>query len=164
VKAPGGMPVELPARRRTSMIEKWRARVAATYPAECARLLLEDSDPFRNPFGRVLRERLPVLVDELTGAMDWSRIRPALDEIVRVRAVQDFSASQAAGFLVPLKRVIREELDPDPATAALLDQRIDEMLLAAFDIYVECREKIREIQVEAAKRRVFVLEKMAAGR
>jgi len=164
VKAPGDTPVEVSARERTSVVEKWRACVAATYPAESVRHLLGDADLFRNPFGRVLRERLPVLVDELFGGMDRGRFLPALDEVIRVRAVQDFSASQATGFLLPLKQVIRDEIDPDPAVAALLDQRIDEMLLAAFDIYTECREKIGKIQVEAAKRRVFLLEKMATGR
>jgi len=164
VKDPGVLPVEVSDRGRAATIKKWQALVAATYPAGSARLLLEDSDPFRNPLSRVLREGLPVLFDELVGGMAWSRIRPALDEVVRIRAVQDFRASQATGFLLLLKRVIREELDPDAAVAGMLDQRIDEMVLAAFDVYVECRESIREIQVREAKRRVFVLERMAAGR
>jgi len=164
VKTPGALPVEVSTRRRAEIIEKWRALLAATYPPESARLLLEDSDPCENPLGRVFREGLPLILDELVGGMDAVRIRAALEEMVRVRAVQDFPASEATGFLFRLKTVIREVLRPDAATAIVLDQRIDEIILAAFDLYVDCREKIGEIQVNAAKRRIFVLEKMAAAR
>lgn len=164
MKVPGPPPIDLSAGQRAAAIEKWRTLVMGAYPEQTARFLAENPDPFRNPVGRALREGLPALFDELAGGMDWSRILPVLEEIIRIRAVQDFRASEAVGFLLLLKQAIREELATgDPAVAAL-DRRIDEMELRAFDLYTECREAIQKIQVNEARRRVFLVERAAAAR
>ena len=51
---------------------------------------------------------------------------------------------------------------------ARLDFRIDELTLAAFDLYVACREKIAEIRVGEARaerdRLVRVVQAMSQGR
>jgi hypothetical protein len=41
----------------------------------------------------------------------------------------------------------------------LLDSRIDELALMAFDLYVKYRERIYEAKANEAKRRVYVLER-----
>ena len=157
------------AAQRQAILEAWLARTADTYPPQTAQLLREQRDPFRNPVGQVLREGLPVLLDVLLGGGDLAAAAPALDRVVRVRAVQDFTPGEAVGFLFLLKGVIREVLEaaghaggsPDPIEG--VEDRIDRLVLLGFDRYVACREQMAEIRVREARRRLFVLERMHAG-
>jgi hypothetical protein len=97
---------------------------------------------------------------------------PVLDGIVRIRAVQDFTAGQAVAFIFLLKRVIREELkgevrvQPGGDGLAAVEERIDEMALLAFDLFMKCRERIYEIRVNEAKRRLglWLKRQAVAGR
>ncbi len=164
MKLPSQPLLDVPPHLRDVVIQEWLARVLRTYPEETSRFLLHKQDPFRNPVGRAFKEGLPVLFDEITGGMDSSRIDAALDEIVRIRAVQDFTASQAVGFIFLLKSTIREKLTPDLPTLDTLFLRVDEAVLRAFDLYMACREKTYEIKANEAKRRVFLLERTAGVR
>jgi RsbT co-antagonist protein rsbRD N-terminal domain len=150
---------------KTALIEAWRARILQTYPEHTGRFLARERDPFRNPVGSTLKDALPVLFDGLLQGIDTAEVTPALDRIVRIRAVQDFTAGQAVGFLFLLKKVVREALQgeiqggPDGGDLAAMEGRIDEMALLAFDLFMGCREKIYEIKANEAKRRIYVLEK-----
>lgn len=163
MKDPGQPLLDIAPQVRDAVVRKWLAQVLEDYPEETSRFLLQTRDPFRNPVGRALREGLPVLLDEITGGMDSSRIDKALDEIVHIRAIQDFTASQAVGFLFSLKPTIREELTPILPVLETLFSRIDETVLRAFDLYMACREKTYEIKANEAKRRVYLLERAAGA-
>jgi len=84
-----------------------------------------------------------------------------LDPIIRIRTVQDFSPSQATRFILLLKKIIRDDLKQNQKIKAfaneisLLEDRIDELLLLSFDIYVKCREKIYELKANEVKNRTF---------
>jgi len=157
------------AAQRQAILEAWLARTADTYPRQTAPLLREQRDPFRNPVGQVLREGLSALLDVLLGEGDLEAAAPALDRVVRLRAVQDFTPGEAVGFLFLLKGIIREILGTpgdaggprDPLEA--VEDRIDRLVLLGFDRYAACREQMAEIRVHEAQRRLFVLERMHAG-
>lgn len=141
----------------SAILKQWIARTLQSYADQTSRFLLDEKDPFRNPVGHALKEGLPVLFEELAGGMDAARITPALDSIVRIRAVQDFTASQAVAFVFLLKKIVHEELAGE--NLAALEERIDELALLAFDLFMKCREKIYEIKANEARRRVFVMER-----
>lgn len=143
--------------KRSAILKQWMTRTLQSYADQTSRFLQEEKDPFRNPVGHVLKEGLPVLFDELLGGMDSAALTPALDGIVRIRAVQDFTASQAVAFVFLLKKIVHAELAGEDLAA--LEERIDELALLAFDLFMECREKIYEIKANEAKRRVFVMER-----
>ena len=153
------------AQRRNDIIADWLARTFRTYPTHTAHFLSHERDPFRNPVGEALKEGLPVLFDELAGDMDLARVTPVLDEIVRMRAVQDFTPGEAVGFIFLLKATLRESLGSQQLAAAgheelaELDQRIDRLALLGFDVFVKCREKVFEIQAKQARRSVYLLER-----
>ena len=152
--------------KRHAIIERWLTRTLQTYPEHTGRFLSQERDPFRNPVGSTLKNALPVLLDGVLEGRDAVQITPALDSIVRIRAVQDFTASQAVAFLLLLKQVVREVLREeaqglqDGGGLAALDCRIDEMALLAFDLFMKCRERIYEIKANEARRRIYVLERM----
>jgi RsbRD-like negative regulator of sigma factor len=153
---------DIAAEQREAVVQKWLTHTLRTYPSETSRFMQETRDPFHNPVGRALKEGLPQIFAQLIGEFDARRIEPALDDIVRIRAIQDFSASQAIGFIFHLKEIIREELSPEAPGFTTLQDRIDKLALLAFDIYMKCREKSWQIQVKEARSRVYVLEKVAS--
>jgi hypothetical protein len=152
--------------KKNAIIKEWLARTLQTYPEHTARFLLQEKDPFRNPVGHTLKQTFLALFNELLGGMNTAKITPLLEDIVRIRAVQDFTAGQAVAFIFLLKKVIGDELKGEiqrnqgVAGLATMESRIDEMALLAFDLFMKCREKIYEIRTNEAKRRMYVLERL----
>jgi hypothetical protein len=98
-------------------------------------------------------------------------IGEALDRIIRIRAVQDYSPSQAVGFVFELKNLVHEELAGTPAVTAeadslrMLDVRVDRLALQAFDVYMQCREQVYSIRVnEIRNRSLKMMERLNAWR
>jgi RsbRD-like negative regulator of sigma factor len=165
--------------RKGAIVRAWLGRTLGTYPDQSSRFLDREKDPFRNPVGHTLKEGLAALFDELLGGMDSEKVTTLLDGIVRIRAVQDFTAAQAVAFPFHLKNVIRESLHsaprpplslsrgeekgeegsrPDALTS--LEDRIDQMTLLAFDLFMRCRESIYEVRANETRRRLYLLERM----
>ena len=152
--------------KKSSIVAEWLARTVQTYPEHASRFISQERDAFRNPLGHTLREGLPALFDWLVEGSDVSALSPLLDPVLRIRAVQDFSAAQAVAFIFLLKRVMREALkderenDPSEDGLAAVEARLDEMALLAFDLFMKCREQIYEIRANEEKRRLFMLDRM----
>ena len=149
--------------RREAILDAWFGAIVDRYPAETARFLRGTRDPFDNPVGSALREGLGSLLDLATEDGEVDAARAAMDRIIRIRAVQDFSPSQAVSFVLRLKRAIRAELGngagqgPQAVELAELEEDIDRLALVAFDIYVRCREQVYELRINEVKRRVSAL-------
>ena len=148
---------------RDLFAEEWLACTFGTYPEQAGRFMRHEQDPFRNPVGHTLRVALGALAGELLGDFDRAQVASSLEAIVRIRAVQNFTPSQAVGF-VPLARGVSRRLARDkalpPERVDELDARIDEMVLMAFDLFAECREEIHAISAREARRRVYLLERI----
>jgi hypothetical protein len=128
-----------------AILEQWVARTIESYPEEAVPFLTGNKDPFRNPVGHTLRESLALLWRELLGEMDKSAIFSALDAIIRLRAVQNFTPSDAVRFVFELKPLAR---NIRLAGGEPLDDRIDELALLAFDQYMKCREQVAELRAK----------------
>ncbi|RJQ67961.1 MAG: hypothetical protein C4519_23650 [Desulfobacteraceae bacterium] len=143
---------------KEAIVNKWFSRVVETYPAETARFLRSQKDPFANPVGQTTLESLRTLVDLLGADAEAKAFREALDPVLRIRAIQDFTPAQATRFVFDLKSIIRESVPADRQTAdemRRIDHMIDEMALAAFDIYMHCREKIFDLKANEMKSRTY---------
>jgi hypothetical protein len=140
--------------KRGAIVQQWVHLTLATYPADAGRFLREEKDPFANPVGSTIAQVLQSVFGELLTETQPDRLRTLLDGVVRIRSVQDFSPSQAIGFIFLLKPVIREELGKaageGPIAKELLEfeARIDQVALLAFDLFMQCREQIFEIRVK----------------
>ena len=158
---------ELLKERTDTIIERWVEVVLSSYPSEAAALFQKQKDPFANPIGGTVRRGTRGIFQAILNGMDPDELRSHLDEIVRVRAVQDFTPSQALSFVFSLRSIVREvipELDADPSfhrEMAELDAKIDRVALTAFDVYAESREEVSQLRVKEIKRQVaWVFEKM----
>jgi hypothetical protein len=151
------------ANRRSAVVRRWLERLLEAYPESTTRFLSEEKDPFRNPVGHTLHEGLEALFDGLLQPAETASLAPVLDGIVRIQAVQDFTAGQAVAFPFLLKQILRTEFAADVRRhsdeLALLEARIDELALLAFDLFMKCREQVYALKVNETKRRAFILER-----
>ncbi len=155
---------------KEAIVQRWLDGALATYPDAAAAAFGRQNDPFANPVGHSLRAGTRHIFEALLDGMDAEEIRRSLHEIVKIRAVQQLSASQAVGFVFHLKQAIRVELgdavrDPQLSSElAELEGQIDRIALAAFDLFVQCREQVHELRINEVKRRVsWVVERLNSG-
>jgi hypothetical protein len=153
--------VKIIEHKKAAIVKKWFDLTAQTYAPDTAEFLKSKSDPFANPVGGSILSSLDVLLDQLIHDMDPQIINSYLDPIIRIRAVQNFSPSQATAFILSLKKVLRanlaNELRDLRNTGELFEfeSRIDQLCLMAFDIYMQCREKIYQISANETRNRTF---------
>jgi RsbT co-antagonist protein rsbRD N-terminal domain len=149
------------ARKKAAITKKWVELVINSYPAETARFLQRQSDPFANPVGQTTKHGLQSLIDILLGDLSPDQVEGALDPIIRIRAIQDFTPGRAVRFVFDLKHIIRAVCADDIGDAqgireiVALEKQIDEMGFTAFDIYMRCREKIYDLKANEIKDRTF---------
>ena len=148
------------AQKKSAILGRWLTTIYESYPPETAIFLRKEKDRFDNPAGYRISEGLEGLYGALLQEMERDQILTFLDEIIRIRVLQNFAPSQALAFVFLLKNVIRqelaEEIRKENLAAELLDleSRIDGLALLGFDVYTKRREKIYEIKADEAKRRI----------
>ncbi len=146
--------------KSSAIVDRWLKSTLETYPAGTQRFLKKQKDPFANPVRHTISTELENIYRELLQGLDRKRVSPFLDGIIRIRAVQDFSPSQAIFFIFLLKKVIRGVLQKEIRENQLSDEllafesKIDELALIAFDVYMKRREKIYELKAKEAKSHV----------
>ena len=146
--------------RGSAIADRWIGDTLNTYSEDASAAFERQKDPFANPVGHALRVGLGAVVEALVEGKEPDEICPHLDEIIRMRAIQEFSPSEALAFVFSLKEAIRAELGKatgEPSVGAELaefDRRIDRIGLLAFDRYVANREKVYQLRVNEMKRSV----------
>jgi len=155
------------SQKKSTILKKWLDQILDTYPDDAKRFLKEQKDPFANPVGSTISKEIHHLYDQFLKGVDPEKISPILDRIIRIRAIQDFSPSQAIAFIFILKGIIRDEFKtgskerPTWDDLVVIENRIDQMALLGFDIYMKCREKLYELRANEAKNQVSGLLKRA---
>jgi hypothetical protein len=153
--------ISLIIQHRSAIISKWFESAIQAYSPDTAAFLNSQKDQFTNPVGSHTRNGIEGLFDQLIGDMDGEAVAKHLDPIMRIRAVQSLNPSQATAFLFSLRSILRGVLEKqllEPGMSrqfADIEGRIDRMCLAAFDIYMACREKIYELKANETRNRVF---------
>ena len=161
---------ELIGKKRKEILKRWFDLIVETYPSDAATLMKKNRDAFTNPVGSTILREIEILFSGLCEECDPEKMSGSLDSILKIRSVQDFSPSKAVGFVFLLKKTIGEILKGDIEKEGATEEwqtfqsKIDGMALQAFDIYVDCREKIYEIrakQTRAEKEMAFkMMERM----
>lgn len=153
--------------KKRAVLDHWFQLVLVSYPPETALFLKSQENRFANPVGYRISKSLEDLFSDLLNNGPGDTISPFLDNIIQVRALQDFMPSQAVAFIFGLKGVIRDELKGDLKEKALfhelsdLESRIDRLGLLAFDTYVKCIEKTYNIRVTELRNKTYLLLRRA---
>ncbi|MCF8091080.1 MAG: RsbRD N-terminal domain-containing protein [Desulfotignum sp.] len=134
------------------LLKQWFQATINTYPAQSAKILGKDVDRFDNPVGAVTRETLEDILHLLASDYTADTLEKALDPVIRIRAVQAFSAAEAVSFIFALKDV--GETIMDSAFAREFDRMVDQVVLAGFNRLMKCREDIFLLKATESKRRI----------
>ncbi|MEF3695959.1 RsbRD N-terminal domain-containing protein [Desulfolutivibrio sp.] len=144
------------AQKKDDILDRWFDLTLATYAPETAVLWKKQKDRFANPVAYRFKIGMEGVLNELVNTSETPTaavFEPHLDEIVRVRAVQDFTPAQAVAFIYLLKQAARdvlwEEVSQNGRFTELfeLESRIDVLALICLDIYCKCREKLFQLRI-----------------
>ena len=137
--------------KKTFIIKKWFEQVMNGYAPDTAMFFKMQKDAFANPVGTTTSTVLEALFDAILEKKDADTITTIVDPLIRVRAVQNFSPSQAVGVILILKQTERDVLKNEITDISLNDffsfeNEIDKAALIGFNIFMACREKIYNLR------------------
>lgn len=154
-------------RNKDVIIRKCFERVADTYHELTASFLKKESDMFLNPVGDAITATFEALIAELAGNDRVGDLKGALERLVKIKAVQCVSPSEGLSFIRFLKEEIQKEIKAEAAKSGAPEEllrdylrfegKLDDVLFAACDLFVEYRARIDNIrinEIKAAKDRV----------
>ena len=163
--------IKLLEEKKSKILGSWYKLAIEAYPVDTQQFLMKQKDSFANPVGSSFKDGMAGVLNEFIAAggrdFDRERIRPNLDRIIRIRALQKFEPSVGLAFIQGLKEIFREALGEEAAKSGeeeeltRLESAVDDLLLFSFDIYVGCREELAQIQVRDEKRRLHMLLRRA---
>ncbi len=147
--------------KRKEILTRWFERILATYPSDARNFYQSQEDAIANPVGSSISRGMEGVFDCLVkgGDLESQEVSAFLDKIIRIRAVQEFTPEAALGFIFDLKSIIRDSLGKyareEITVRDLLtcESRIDKLALLAFNIYMQCREKIYDLRAREFKNR-----------
>jgi hypothetical protein len=153
---------------RDAILDRWLRATMDTYAKDTSSFLGREKDRFANPVGHSLRTGTRGILDGLLEGVNAEEICRHLNEIIKIRAIQDFAPSRAVSFVFLLKDAIRAELGRDgiqrfSSELTQIDAEIDQVALFAFDIYSRCREQVTELRINEVKRSVAAIMQRYAG-
>lgn len=149
--------------KKQEITRLWIDKLMESYPAESVKILMRNKNQFANPLPHTISESLRLLFDEILKGVESERVRPILDEVVRIRAVQDFEPSSALSFVFKLKDILRDLLKEDlqdekiSSELRIIEGDIDQVALLSFDIYISCRQRLFEIKANEIRNQTHML-------
>jgi hypothetical protein len=139
------------ASKKKAIVQKWIDQVLDSYGSPD--FFKKQKDRFANPIGSTVSEGLQNIFVILVEERDIAEAAKPLEDIIKIRAVQEFTPSVAVSFVYVLKNIVREELAREKDREevlnllSVLDYRIDKIALMAFDLYMNSRERLHQIRV-----------------
>ncbi|MDR0434091.1 MAG: RsbRD N-terminal domain-containing protein [Gracilibacteraceae bacterium] len=151
--------------KKTNIINRWRRAIAG--PSE--------TNPFTGGAGggRFANPAAYAVEQAATAVFHWlltgedpgenpgetpAEPRQSLSEIIQLKAVQALRPGEALAFIFELKDIISAELTGGDgamiwaAELRKLERRIDGIMLTAFELYADQRQRIADIRVAEMKR------------
>ncbi len=140
---------------RETIVDKWVDYTLSTYLH--SEFFKREKDKFSNPTGGTVRDSLSSLFLLLREHKPDTDYQKAVEPLLLLRAVQEFSPSQAVAPLNAVKHITREVLEKDKETKEFVNQlydfefAVDLAMLAAFDLYMICRERLYQVRIDEIK-------------
>ncbi|MBU0486171.1 MAG: RsbRD N-terminal domain-containing protein [Proteobacteria bacterium] len=150
------------AEKKSAIVKKWVNHLLGTYSLDSSGFLQKQTDRFANPIGHFVNEGLNGLYDILCDK-DATDVTAILENLINIRAVQDFSPSRAVAFVFAIKKIVREVCDKEKENGELLvalpdfDKKVDNIALQAFDLYMTSRERLFQVRIKELKSGNYIL-------
>ena len=143
------------------IVDQWVDYTLSSYKSST--FFKKGRDKFSNPVGENTRESLGKLFKLLTSNADPKEFVAPLDQIMRIRSIQEFTASEAVGPIHAVKHITREILAKDSERKQFIadlyefEFNVDLAVLAAFDLYSQCRERLYKVRIKEIKSGTIIL-------
>jgi len=153
--------IEALKKKKEKILSTWIERTLDTYIS--SGFFKRSTDKFANPVGANVREGLTRLYNLIIKGADPQEYTEPLDQVIRIRAVQDFTPAEAVAPILELKWVVKQIFSADKSCRELLpeldsfDCDVDRAALAAFDLYIECRERLHRARIRELKSGSYIL-------
>ena len=92
-------------KNKDEIIKNWFEATIQTYAPDTAQFYKGQKDQFANPVGNITAKGIAFLLDQLLNDLEPDAVKAYLDPIIRIRAVQDFTPSQAIIFILSWKEL-----------------------------------------------------------
>ena len=133
------------------IVSRWVEYLLSTYTS--SGFFIKEKDKFANPIGGNFREGLQKLFLLLVKGADPKEFNAPLEQIISIRAVQEFTPAQAVAPLNGVKHIVREAFTADKERKHLITElydfefSVDLAVIAAFDIYMQYRERLYQVRI-----------------
>ncbi|WP_339136319.1 MAG: RsbRD N-terminal domain-containing protein [Candidatus Electrothrix sp. GW3-4] len=147
--------------KEKKIIDTWVERALDSYTS--ADFFKQSKDQFANPVGANIRVGLTKIFHLILAEADAQDFAEPLDQVVRIRAVQEFTPAQAVAPLLELKWVVKQVFSADEKCRSLLpelnpfDRDVDRIALMAFDMYMNCRDRLYQARIRELKSGSYIL-------
>lgn len=145
-------------KHKEKILSQWLADFLRHHSIDAIGVSRTVNDRFLNPVGHVIKNANIHLYDAILGNdIDAKEISSHMQELMRVQAVQQLSPAQALAPFTALKQHIYTLTEHSLKDKTLFKQyleiinRIDTLMLMAFDIYVQDKENLFQIRVKELK-------------
>lgn len=146
---------ELLIENKGEILDGWVDQVLASYPEDAARIFKKGTDRFANPIGSAVKKSLWDIYVLLFEKDEPEKIVTPLEQLVQLRAVQEFSPSEAVGMAYILKHVVKIECSKenvdDQEGWFVFDKKVDTIAYTLFDMYMQCRERLYQVRLAEFK-------------
>jgi hypothetical protein len=146
--------------KKSSIVNNWIQLIVETYPSKTSGFLKSQKNRFSNPVGYTISDSAEKIFEDIINQDDIEKVKTSLTDLIKIRAVQNFSPSEATGFIFSLKNVIRKEIEQEVIEEKVLSELIDlesfidSVALSAFDVYMDAKEKLFKIRINEIKSQV----------
>ncbi len=146
---------------RDKIVNRWVEYTLETYKS--SEFFVKSKDEFANPTGMTIRNGLESLFDLLSKGAGPEEFKKPVERIMRLRAVQEFTPSQAVAPLNAVKHITRELLEKDKERSVFIKDlydfefAVDLAVLMAFDHYMESRERLYQVRMNELKSGTHIL-------
>lgn len=150
---------------KSKLLQRWIDHVLGSYHADSTQFIQKETDRFANPLGYNITNALTALYKTFCGQRE-DFPETELAEFIKVRAVQEFSPSEAVSFIYAIKDIVftgcGDELSNVPRQEWLdFEKRIDTAALKVFDLYSAFRERLYQVKLKELKSGNFILTEHA---
>ena len=151
--------VELLKNKGEAIVDRWVEMIIASYPDKTSAVLRNQKDQILNPVGHTIRRETAALYAALLDGAEEAALADSMDNLIKIRAVQDYAPRQAMAFVFLLKSAVRQELQNDLTRNGFFpellefESRVDGLALLLFDRYMMCKQRIFEIRAMEARMR-----------
>lgn len=151
-------------KNRTGILQQWEDCLLEKFSPDTVQIFKKQKDQFANPMGHKISAGLGELFDVICDAEDHEVETPALGQLVKLRAVQQISASEAVSFVFQIKKIVRKVSRKEKVVESYneewlaFDARVDAAALAVFDMFMASREQIYKVRMSELSTGRYVLD------